>query len=162
MEGINNSRVSPEQADTSCRLILEQITNYRWYQLTSARRVTARLLRHPSRWFDTLDSLLKLDCALDGQFPLLGQTWGSFCLCRHANWADLLSLRGWTVWSVTTTFIITERRNKAVLMVWRPCWYCFLLFFMQMTLSVYSCLLSSYCLKELFAFRLFCICYWPQ
>lgn len=92
MRGINNSCVSPEQAGTSCCLILEQITNYRWYQLPSARRLIAWLLRHPSWWFAMLYSSSKLDCALDGQFPLLGQTWGSFLLCRHANWADFLSL----------------------------------------------------------------------
>lgn len=89
--GIDNSCLSPDQAGTSCRLILEQITNYRWYQLTSARRLTAWLLKHPSRWFDMLYSSPKLDCALDGQFPLLGQTWGSFLslsLCQLSWFAQ--------------------------------------------------------------------------
>lgn len=105
-EGINNSCPSPEQAVTSCCLILEQITSYRWYQLTSARRLTAWLLRHPSRWFDMVYSSSKLDCALDDQFPLLGQIWSGFCHCRHANWAVFLWC--WAIWSVTAIFIFTE------------------------------------------------------
>lgn len=63
----------------------------RWYQLTSVSRLTAWLLRPPSRWFDMLYSSSKLDCALDGQFPLSGHTWGSFLLCHHADWAARLS-----------------------------------------------------------------------
>ena len=65
--------------------------NFRWYQLTSARRLTTLVLR-PSRWFDMLYSSAQLDRAVDAQFPLLDPTWGSFPHCRHANWADLPSL----------------------------------------------------------------------
>lgn len=63
----------------------------RWYQLTSVNRLTAWLLRPPSRWFDMLYSSSNLDCALDGHFPLSGHTWGSFLLCHHADWAARLS-----------------------------------------------------------------------
>lgn len=129
-EGINNSCPSP------CR----QITSYRWDQLTSARCLTARLLRHPSRWFDMLYSSSKLDCALDGQFPLLGQTGAVFTIAMPT---DLLSLLWcWAIWSVTAIFIFTEvewgsSENMMSMLVF-SCIFC-----MQMSPSVNACRLSS-------------------